>query len=84
MFWSNASSAMMNCLRITMICSSWLLWELRVKLSLDLLHCIHWPGLQEKKKLQREELIAINSEAMEPQRNEYGYPAVKSWRELND
>ena len=84
MFWSNVSSAMMNCLRITMICSSWLLWELRVKLRLDLLHCIHWPGLQSNQSLQREELIAINSEAMEMQRNEYGYPAVKSWRELND
>ena len=74
----------MNCLRITMICSSWLLWELRVKLRLDLLHCIHWPGLQSNQSLEREELIAINSEAMGMQRNEYGYPAVKSWRELND
>lgn len=84
MFWSNASSAMMNCLRIAMLYSSWLLWELRVKLRLDLLHCIHWPGLQSNQSLEREELIAINSEAMEMQRNEYGYPAVKSWRELND
>ena len=77
MFWSNVSSAMMNCLRIAMLYSSWLLWELRVKLRLDLLHCIHWPGLQSKESLEREEV-------MEMQRNEYGYPAVKSWRENND
>ena len=77
MFWSNVSSAMMNCLRIAILCSSWLLWELRVKLRLDLLHCIHWPGLQSKESLEREEV-------MEMQRNEYGYPAVKLWRENND